>query len=72
MEAVTYSLRQTFFGILKTLVVRASQNNLNLTYGVEPNIPVQLIGDSQRLHQVITNLVGDAIKLTPPKPCFVE
>jgi len=67
MEAVSYSLRQTVFGILKTLVVRASQNNLDLTYDVEADIPDQLIGDSLRLRQVITNLVGNAIKFTPSK-----
>ncbi|KIK56550.1 hypothetical protein GYMLUDRAFT_783618 [Collybiopsis luxurians FD-317 M1] len=67
MEAVSYSLRQTVFGILKTLVVRASQNNLDLTYDIEPDIPDQLIGDSLRLRQVITNLVGNAIKFTPSK-----
>ncbi|KXN88384.1 Hybrid signal transduction histidine kinase J [Leucoagaricus sp. SymC.cos] len=67
MEAVTYSIRQTVFGILKTLVVRASQNNLDLTYDIEADIPDQLIGDSLRLRQVITNLVGNAIKFTPSK-----
>ena len=65
MEEVSYSLRQTVFGILKTLVVRAQQNSIDLTYDVEPDIPDQLIGDSLRLRQVITNLVGNAIKFTP-------
>ena len=68
MEQVSYSLRHTVFGILKTLVVRASQKNLNLTYDVNPDIPDQLIGDSLHLQQVITNLVGNAIKFTPSKP----
>ena len=67
MEAVSYSLRQTVFGIFKTLAVRASQNNLDLTYDVDPDIPDQLIGDSLRLRQVITDLVGNAIKFTPSK-----
>ena len=67
MEQVSYSIRQTVFGILKTLVVRASQNQLDLTYDVDPDIPDQLIGDSLRLRQVITNLVGNAIKFTPSK-----
>jgi osomolarity two-component system sensor histidine kinase NIK1 len=67
MEQVSFSFRQTIFGILKTLVVRASQNNLDLTYDVDPDIPDQLIGDSLRLRQVITNLVGNAIKFTPSK-----
>ena len=70
MEQVSYSIRQTVFGILKTLVVRASQNQLDLTYDVDPDIPDQLIGDSLRLRQVITNLVGNAIKFTPQKPGF--
>ena len=64
---VSYSLRHTVFGILKTLVVRVSQNNFDLTYDVDPDIPDQLIGDSLRLRQVITNLVGNAIKFTPSK-----
>ena len=67
MEQVSYSLRQTVFGILKTLVVRASQNQLELTYDIDPDIPDQLIGDSLRLRQVITNLVGNAIKFMPSK-----
>ena len=67
MEQVSYSIRQTVFGILKTLVVRASQNQLDLTYDVDPDIPDQLIGDSLRLRQVITNLVGNAIQFTPSK-----
>ncbi|PBK60059.1 hypothetical protein ARMSODRAFT_966454 [Armillaria solidipes] len=67
MEAVSYSLRQTVFGILKTLVVRANQNNLDLTFDISPDIPDQLIGDSLRLRQVITNLVGNAIKFTRSK-----
>ena len=66
MKQVSFSFRQTIFGTLKTLVVRASQNNLDLTYDVDPDIPDQLIGDSLRLRQVITNLVGNAIKFTPP------
>lgn len=60
MESVSYSLRQTVFGILKTLVVRASQNHLDLTYDVECDIPDQLIGDSLRLRQVSYN---EAVKL---------
>ncbi|KAJ7440356.1 hypothetical protein B0H11DRAFT_2293007 [Mycena galericulata] len=64
MEAVSYSMRQTIFDILKTLVGRATQKGLDLILDVDPEIPDALIGDSLRLRQVITNLVGNAIKFT--------
>ena len=67
MEAISYSLCQTVFSILKTLVVCAMQSNLDLTYDVEPDMPDQLIGDSLCLQQVIMNLVGNAINFTPSK-----
>jgi osomolarity two-component system sensor histidine kinase NIK1 len=62
-----FSFRQTVFGTLKTLVSRAASNNLDLTYDVDPDIPDQLIGDYLRLRQVITNLVINATKFTPPR-----
>lgn len=67
MEAASFSLRHTVFGMLKTLVARASQSQLDLTIDIPPDIPDHLIGDSLRLRQVITNLVGNAIKFTPSK-----
>jgi signal transduction histidine kinase len=54
----------------QTLVVRASQNNPDLTYDVDPDIPDQLVGDSLRLRQGITNLVENAIKFAPSKAPF--
>jgi len=45
LELAPFSFRQTVFGWLKTLVVRAAGNNVDLTYDVDPDIPDQLIGD---------------------------
>ena len=64
MEKIFFSFRQTVFGILKTLVVRATQGDLDLTYDIDRDIPDLLIGDSLRLRQIITNLVGNAVSIS--------
>ncbi|KAI7864672.1 hypothetical protein BDF14DRAFT_1744719 [Spinellus fusiger] len=64
IETIPFSLRSSVFSVLKTLAVKANQKKLDLTYEVEDSIPDQVIGDPLRLRQVITNLVGNAIKFT--------
>jgi len=63
MEQISFSFRSSVFGVLKTLCVKAAQNKLDLIYDVDPRIPDQLTGDPLRLRQVITNLVGNAVKV---------
>ncbi|KAF9578246.1 hypothetical protein BGW38_006061, partial [Lunasporangiospora selenospora] len=64
IEQAPFSLRTQAFGVLKTLAVKAHQKKLDLIYNVHNDFPDQLIGDPLRLRQVITNLIGNAIKFT--------
>ncbi|CAG8476750.1 11004_t:CDS:10 [Diversispora eburnea] len=64
IEQIPFSLRSAVFGVLKTLAVKANQKKLDLIYDVDNGIPDQLIGDPLRLRQIITNLIGNAIKFT--------
>ncbi|KAJ9124794.1 hypothetical protein QFC24_003163 [Naganishia onofrii] len=65
IEMIPFSIRTAVFSVLKTLCVKASEQTLDLVWHLDPNVPDQVIGDPLRLRQVITNLVGNAIKFTP-------
>ena len=51
--------------VIGIVVYRSDEKKQKLTVNIDKSIPRTLIGDDQRLAQVITNLTGNAIKFTP-------
>jgi PAS domain S-box-containing protein len=64
LEAIDFNLRDLLQATLKTLSLRADEKGLELLCEVAPEVPEVIRGDSNRLRQVIVNLVGNAIKFT--------
>jgi two-component system, sensor histidine kinase and response regulator len=64
LEAIDFNLRDCLELTLKTLALRAGEKGLELLCEVAFNVPEIMTGDSNRLRQVVTNLVGNAIKFT--------
>jgi PAS domain S-box-containing protein len=64
LETTDFDLRQVVESIGALFAERAYQKGLELIASVEPNVPTALRGDPFRLGQVLTNLVGNALKFT--------
>ena len=64
LERIPFPLRDTVEDLMKTLGIRAQQKGLELACHIRPDVPDLLFGDPGRLKQVLTNLIGNAIKFT--------
>jgi PAS domain S-box-containing protein len=64
LEVIDFNLRDQLKTALKILSVRAEQKGLELLCDISPGVPEVMRGDSNRLRQVVVNLVGNAIKFT--------
>ncbi len=64
LDLQEFNLRQNIDAILSMLKEQAKTKGVKLVSLVPPAIPQTLIGDSIRLRQVLTELVGNALKFT--------
>jgi two-component system sensor histidine kinase/response regulator len=64
LESIPFSLEALVARTLKLMAVKAGEKRLELVSEVAANVPGTLVGDPVRLQQVLTNLVGNAIKFT--------
>ncbi|MDE2593522.1 MAG: response regulator [Burkholderiales bacterium] len=64
LEHTHFVLEETLQRVADLFQARIEQKNLSFVVDLAPNVPQDLVGDPLRLSQVLTNLVGNAIKFT--------
>jgi signal transduction histidine kinase/CheY-like chemotaxis protein len=64
LESIDFDLKELIEQVVEILANRAHSKDLNFSYWIEPHTPRLVKGDPTRLQQILTNLIGNAIKFT--------
>ena len=64
IECIPFNLGKIIDQVVDTVFLKAEENKIHLITFIDPEIPEIILGDPQRLRQIIINFVNNAIKFT--------
>src|SRR5262249_17395045 len=64
LESIGFDLRDVVGAAAEVVELKAAEKGLWLRRTIDPAIPVFLVGDPNRLRQVLINLLGNSLKFT--------
>ena len=64
LETTEFHLDSVIENLSNMLLVQVEEKGLELLFRVDPEVPLNLVGDPLRLGQILLNLVSNAIKFT--------
>jgi signal transduction histidine kinase len=70
LSNVAFVTRDVVARVANVMRFRTNEKSQDLRIHIADDVPVSLYGDDRRLAQVITNLIGNAVKFTPEKGCI--
>ncbi|MCL2634932.1 MAG: ATP-binding protein [Oscillospiraceae bacterium] len=65
LSYVDFEFEKMIHCVINIISFKVDEMNQSLTVYIDKDIPQKLVGDDQRLAQVITNLLSNAVKFTP-------
>jgi PAS domain S-box-containing protein len=64
LETVPFTLAHAVDEVVKPLAVRAREKGISLGRTIDAGVPGRIVGDPVRLKQILTNVIGNAVKFT--------
>ena len=72
LETIDFNMRETIEEVMELLAENAHRKKLELLFEIDADTPEAVAGDPNRLRQILTNLVGNALKFTEKGEVFVR
>ncbi len=64
LDESAFSVEDSVQSVVELLHPRAREKGITLAWAIDPDVPRLGLGDEARLRQIVTNLVGNAVKFT--------
>ncbi|RUV34883.1 response regulator [Mesorhizobium sp. M7A.F.Ca.MR.148.00.0.0] len=64
LDPAPFRLSEAVEDVATLVSARVAEKNLELIVRVDPRLPAHVVGDAGRFRQIITNLLGNAVKFT--------
>ncbi len=64
LENISFNVMEKFEASVDSYAAKADEKDIDLSLYIDPNLPVELVGDSNKISQIMVNLLSNAVKFT--------
>lgn len=64
LETIPFNLHTSLHQTVRLLDTLAEKKNISLDFSYGASVPMAIVGDPSRIRQIVTNLIGNALKFT--------
>ena len=72
LDAAPFAISDAIEDVATLVSAKVAEKDLELVVRIDPELPQMLVGDAGRIRQIVTNLVGNAVKFTEQGHIFVN
>ena len=72
LDPAEFSLSAAIEDVATLVSTSVAEKNLELIVRIQPDLPDRVVGDVGRIRQILTNLIGNAVKFTETGHVFIE